>query len=135
MRLRISMKARVRPSVCLSVCRKTNMAIFGVKKSSNDIIINGSMSDSEKSHLMFPWCLFKLFFHSRSFNFIDTLRFPSFVMLHPTKTSSCFQFCLLSSVFNKRHWRVSPAAMFVCSFLQNLGCESVRQLNATSHLI
>ena len=55
MRLRISIRGRVRPSVGPSVgpsyvtryFRRTNMAIFESKKSSNDIVNNGTMSDDE----------------------------------------------------------------------------------------
>ena len=54
MRLRISIRGRVRPSVRSSVrpyvpsyFRPTNMVVFEGKKSSNDIIINDTMSDDE----------------------------------------------------------------------------------------
>ena len=50
MRLRISIRGRVRPSVGPYVpryFRTTNMAVFEGKKSSNDILNNGTMSADE----------------------------------------------------------------------------------------
>ena len=67
MRLRISIRGRVRPSVHPYVpCyfRKTIMAVFEGKKSSNDIINNDTMSDDEVvAFYVPPRYLFFLNFH------------------------------------------------------------------------
>ena len=61
MRLRISVRGCVRPSVGTYVpryFRTTNIALFEGKKSSNDIIINDTMSDDEQvASYVPPWYL------------------------------------------------------------------------------